>query len=85
MIRFRARRWGQEELAQRLCQVIYGQERSWKEASGRWCLGSANNWWLHPKENKEYILHYRYAHPTRMKALADVLAWLLHLEILEVS
>ncbi len=82
MIRFRARRWRQEELAERLCRLIYGQDQVWQENGGRWHLGSANDWWLHPQEDETYLLHYRYPAAGRLQALAEVLAWLLHVEIL---
>ena len=85
MIRFRARRWAQETLANRLCQLIYGQLRVWQEAGGRWHIGTANDWWLYPQGDETYLLHYRYADPDRMRHLAEVMAFLLDIEILEVS
>ena len=86
MIRFRARRWREEELAERLCQLIYGQGSVRRDDHGRrWHIGDANDWWLHPQGNEEYLLHYRYPIRGRMIAFADTLAWLLHLELIEIG
>jgi hypothetical protein len=80
MLHFRAPRWGQEELAKRLCQLIYGQETVWQEDGVRWHIGSANDWWLHPQGGDRYMLHYRYSTKGRMRALAAVMSWFLHLK-----
>ncbi len=85
MIRFYARRWQQVELAQRLCQLIYGTADVWRPSPDRLQIGSANDWWLHPKGGEEYLLHYRYADLERMQHLAVVLEWFLGAEIIEVS
>ncbi len=85
MIRFRARRWQHEELALRLCQLIYGTDRIWRKESGAWQIGSANDWWLHPKEDGSFLLHYRYGNKQRMQQMAPVLTWFLDVEIIEVT
>lgn len=86
MIRFRARRWRQEELAKRLCRLIYGRDNVWQdEHGGRWHIGDANDWWLHPKGGDEYVLHYRYATPDRMGTFAATMAWLLHVDLIEIG
>jgi len=84
MIRFKAWRWDQQELAQRLCQIVCGSDRVWRQDTGRWQIGSGNDWWLHPQENGTFLLHHRYGQKEKMLNLAAVLYWLLDVEILEV-
>ena len=85
MIRFKARRWTPQELARRLCQIIYGTERVWQKDTGCWQIGSANDWWLHPKEDGTYLLHHRYGDKQRLLQFASILAWLLDVEIVDVT
>ena len=85
MIRFKAPRWGHEHLAQRLCHILYGDDGVWRDHAGRWHLGSANDWWLHPQKDETFLLHHRYGRKARLRQLAAVLAWLLDVEIIEVA
>ncbi len=85
MLFFRARRWKQEELARRLCQLICGDDRVCQTADGCWHIGSANDWWLHPRGDDLFMLHYRYADRDRMWALATVMTWFLGIEDVAVD
>lgn len=86
VIEFIARRWQHEELAKRLCQLIYGSDECWKDGE-RWHVGNHNDWWLHPKPDNRFVLHYRYGHgyQPQMHALAAVIAWRLDAEIVSVT
>ena len=86
LIEFTARRWKHEELAKRLCQLIYGSDECWQEGE-RWHVGNHNDWWLHPKPDNRFVLHYRYGggYKAQMEAFAVVLAWRLDVEIISVS
>ena len=82
---FLARRWSEEDLAKRICQLLYGGDQVRKEdqhGSRRWHIGNANDAWLHPKEGEVFVLHYRYGTPKRMAALATMLEWRLGVELL---
>lgn len=85
-IEFTARRWQHEELAKRLCQLIYGNDDCRKDGD-RWHVGNHNDWWLHPKPNDRFALHYRYGygHDAQMRALAVILEWRLGVENVSVS
>lgn len=84
IIEFKARRWEHEALAKRLCQLIYGGDECRKDGD-RWHVGNHNDWWLHPKPDDRFVLHYRYGQTERMQALAAVLAWRLDVEIISVK
>lgn len=85
MILFCARRWPPEELAKRLCRIVEGTDSVYQQADGHWNLGIGNNWWLVPREDEAYLLHYRYERGAPLHHLAAVLNWLLDVEILQVS
>lgn len=86
LITFTARRWQHEELARRLAQLIYGTDECWKDGD-RWHVGNHNDWWLHPKPDGAFALHYRYGHghKDKMQALAVVLEWRLGVENVALS
>ena len=84
LIEITARRWKHEELAKRLCQLIYGSDECWKDGD-RWHVGNHNDWWLHPKPDDRFVLHYRYGQKERMHALGVVLEWRLGVENVSVS
>lgn len=81
---FRARRWRDRQLAERICQLIYGVAEVRCDDDGRrWHIGIMNDWWLHPLGDERWRLVYRYARRERMEALAEVMEWLLGVEPLE--
>ncbi len=85
-VTFRARRWTEQDLAKRICQMLYGDDKVWKDeqtGSRRWRAGSANDVWLHPKGEDVFVLHYRYGTPERRQALATVLEWRVGVDILK--
>lgn len=86
-VTFRARRWSEEDLAKRICQLLYGSDEVRKEdqpgGSRRWHIGIANDAWLHPKGGEIFVLHYRYGTAERMAALTVMLEWRVGLEILK--
>ncbi|MEY4745074.1 MAG: hypothetical protein RL272_1019 [Candidatus Parcubacteria bacterium] len=84
-VTFRARRWSEEDLAKRICRLLYGDDRVWKEDGGsrRWHIGTANDAWLHPKGDDVFVLHCRYGTAERLAALAVMLEWRIGLEILK--
>jgi hypothetical protein len=81
MFTFKACRWKEEDLAKRLCQLLYGSDDVWKDDM-RWQIGRSNDFWLHPLGNERYRFNSRYGTNERMNALAVVMEWLLHVEII---
>ncbi|MFA6604096.1 MAG: hypothetical protein WCT10_04680 [Patescibacteria group bacterium] len=85
MIRFKAARWTPQELADRLCHIIYGRDLAWRSYGDRWEIGSFNDWWLHREHDGTFLLHYRHGKLERMRALAKVMVWLLGVKIVEIK
>lgn len=86
IVTFRARRWSEEDLAKRICRLLYGSDEVRLEnehGSRRWHIGNANDAWLHPKSEDVFVLHYRYGTPERRAALAVMLEWRVGVEILK--
>jgi len=84
-IRFHARRWSEEDLAKRLCQLMYGKDDVWREEQGsthRWNIGICNDFWLHPEGGEIFRVHYRYGTPEKQQALAVMLEWRLDVKLL---
>jgi hypothetical protein len=84
VIEFTARRWAHKDLARRLSQLIYGSDECRKDGD-RWHVGDHNDWWLHPKPDDRFVLHYRYGQKERMTALAVVLEWRLDVENVTIA
>lgn len=71
-------------LATRLASLLVGSpdEIFQSENTSRYQLGTANNWWLHHRGDKEFALHYRYGDSELMQAYSRVL---IHLGIANTS
>lgn len=85
VIRFHARRWSEEDLARRICQLMDGKGEVWLDETGgsrRWHIGVGNNCWLHSEGDETYRLNYRYHDKRHMDALAVVLEWRLGVGLL---
>jgi hypothetical protein len=85
LIRFRVRDWEPDDLVRRICQLLNGEDWSWwDEHAGKWQLGRANDFWLHPCGDDEYELSLRYGRQDRLDALAVMLEWRLGVSIITV-
>ena len=86
MIHFTVQHWKDEDLARAIALLFYQEPSTfYDEHAKKWQIGIANDLWLHPKENKTYVLNYRYGTLEEIQALANMLKWRLGVKITKVE